>query len=103
MPTAFPAGLLEESFTAPPDFATAILFFAKHWRKQPIHTDAVCCRDCAPVCQRSTGRPGRTNLNCGRSMNLSEGGTAANETEKKMGLQNEKIAALSFVTADLNY
>jgi len=29
--------------------------------------------------------------------------TSTNKKEKSMGLQNEKIAALSFVTADLNY
>jgi hypothetical protein len=30
---------LEKSFTAPADFVTAILFFAGHWRNQPIDTD----------------------------------------------------------------
>jgi hypothetical protein len=34
-----PVQSLEKSFTAPADFVTAILFFAGHWRNQPVDTD----------------------------------------------------------------
>src|SRR3981081_3111398 len=50
----------------------------------------------------STGLPGRTNWICGHSRSVSRNQTSQKK-EKNMGLQNEKIAALSFVTADLNY
>jgi hypothetical protein len=46
---------------------------------------------------------------CGRSRSLfkrktkTNNKTSTNKNENNMGLQNEKIAALSFVTADLNY
>src|SRR5260221_11049156 len=47
--------------------------------------------------------PGRTNWTYGHSRSAFRREARVNEKEKKMGLQNEKIAALSFVTADLNY
>src|ERR1700761_173506 len=43
------------------------------------------------------------NWICGPSRNLFKRQMKTNKKEKSMGLQNEKIAALSFVTADLNY
>jgi hypothetical protein len=53
---------------------------------------------------RSIRQPGRTNWICGRSRNLFRKRDNSKKREKKkMGLQNEKIAALSSVTADLNY
>src|SRR6202022_1539816 len=51
----------------------------------------------------STGLPGRTNWICGHSRRVSSSRTSKKKKEKNMGLQNEKIAALSFVTADLSY
>src|SRR5216684_2397842 len=51
----------------------------------------------------STGLPGRTNWICGHSRSVSRSRTSQQKRRKNMGLQNEKIAALSFVTADLNY
>src|SRR5258707_14967379 len=55
------------------------------------------------TCIGSTGLPGRTNWICGHSRSVSRSQTQPTKKEKNMGLQNEKIAALSFVTADLNY
>jgi hypothetical protein len=43
------------------------------------------------------------NWICGRSRKHFRSPTTVNNKENNMGLQNEKIAALSFVTADLNY
>jgi hypothetical protein len=43
------------------------------------------------------------NWICGHSRSVSSSRTSQQKKEKNMGLQNEKIAALSFVTADLNY
>src|SRR5216684_617511 len=52
----------------------------------------------------STDPPGRTSWICGHSRNLfNKARQQLTKREKNMGLQNEKIAALSFVTADLNY
>src|SRR5258708_6317452 len=55
------------------------------------------------TCIGSTGLPGRTNWICGHSRSVSRSQTQPTKKEKNMGLQNEKIAASSFVTADLNY
>src|ERR1700682_4137988 len=55
------------------------------------------------ICIRSTRLPGRMNWICGRSRKHFRSPTTVNNKENNMGLQNEKIAALSFVTADLNY
>src|ERR1700739_2367959 len=52
---------------------------------------------------RSIVLPGHMNLICGPSRSLFRRQTTTNKKEKNMGLQNEKIAALSVVTADLNY
>jgi hypothetical protein len=43
------------------------------------------------------------NWICGHSRSLFKARPQSTKKEKKMGLQNEKIAPLSFVTADLNY
>src|SRR5467141_704973 len=52
----------------------------------------------------STDPPGRTSWICGHSRNLfNKAWQQLTKREKSMGLQNEKIAALSFVTAELNY
>src|SRR6202011_5199975 len=55
------------------------------------------------ICIRSTRLPGRMNWICGGSRKHFRSPTTVNNKENNMGLQNEKIAALSFVTADLNY
>src|SRR6202030_2238058 len=55
------------------------------------------------ICIRSTRLPGRMNWICGRSRKHFRSPTTVNNKENNMGLQNEKIAALSFVTANLNY
>src|SRR5260370_31998318 len=55
------------------------------------------------ICIRSTRLPGRMNWICGRSRKHFRSPTTVNNKENNMGLQNEKIAALSYVTADLNY
>src|SRR5260370_10904751 len=55
------------------------------------------------ICIRSIPRPGPTNWICGRSRKRFRSRRQSTKRRNNMGLQNEKIAALSFVTADLNY
>src|ERR1700742_3785848 len=55
------------------------------------------------ICIVSIRLPGPTNSTCGRLRSRSRIKTHYCKREKVMGLQNEKIAALPFVTADLNY
>jgi hypothetical protein len=78
---------VEKCFLSAPNRARAILFSLAHWRRLAVEPDYQ--------------RLSRSSLKLAASGDVKK--PDIKNREKIMGLQNEKISALSFVTADLNY